>query len=137
MYIQSPKHSSDVLYQAISLVINDFVDNIAEFEPIFENFKQSLKKQFSVFDANTTQFAQRLWMDFDELGGTTENTKMDDIIDSMSFDLFKERCQQLTEQKLIGKAAFVTRPKTDLQNTFAGFDLIDDPSALKDIIKYQ
>lgn len=137
LYIQSPTHSSEVLYEAMSEVIKEFVNNIAEFEPIFDNFKQSLKKQFKIFDANTTQLAQRLWMDFEELAGSSQNNHMDMTIDSLTFDLFKQYCERLTEQKIIGNAVFVTQAETDIQNSFAGFDFIDDPCALKDRVKYQ
>jgi len=137
IYVQSPSHTSNNLYAAITEVLKEFVDNIDEFAPIFDNFKESLKKQFRIFDSNTNQLAQRLWMDFDELNISTDNNQMEQIIDALSFDLFKRGCKQLTTNNFIGTAIFVTEPKIELSNSFAGFDFIDDPTTYKHNVKYQ
>jgi insulysin len=136
VYVQSPTHSSDTLYGAMIEVIQEFVDDISNFEPIFDNFKQSLKKQFRVFDANTNQLAQRLWMDFDELQSSTETNQMEDAIDELSFEFFQQGCEQFCKQNSLGKAAFITEPKIDNANSFAGFEFIDDPSKFKQLLKY-
>jgi secreted Zn-dependent insulinase-like peptidase len=136
VYIQSPTHSSDKLYTAMVEVIQDFVDNIADFEPIFDNFKESLKKQFRVFDANTNQLAQRLWMDFDELQSSTENNQMEIVINALTFDLFRQACEQLCNKNSLGKVAFITAPEADTKNSFAGLEFIDDPSKFKPFVEY-
>lgn len=137
VYIQSPTHSSHDLYMAITDVLQEFVRNIGEFEPIFDSFKASLKKQFSSFDTNTNQLAQRLWMDFDELGTSTENNQMDDVINVLTFDLFKKGCEQLVAPNCLGTAVFITDPKSDLKNLFLDFEFIDDPTTFKHVVKYQ
>jgi insulysin len=136
-YIQSPTHSSYDLYVAMTDVLDDFVRNIGEFEPIFDSFKASLKKQFRTFDTNTNQLAQRLWMDFDDLGASTENNPMDDVINLLTFDLFKKGCEQLVARSGLGKAIFITDPKSALQTRFVDFEFIDDPTAFKQVVKYQ
>lgn len=137
VYIQSPSHSSNDLYVAMTKVIEEFVQNIAEFEPIFDNFKASLKKQFKTSDANTNQLAQRLWIDFDALDESTENSQMSDVIDTLTFDLFRKGCRQLTVANRSGTAVFITEPKVDLKKSFAGFEFIDDPAAFKQFVTYQ
>lgn len=137
LYVQSPSHSSNNLYTAMTEVLEEFVQNIEEFAPIFDNFKESLKKQFRVFDANTNQLAQRLWMDFDDLNKSTENNEMEHVIDDLTFDLFKKGCENLTADSFVGKAIFITEPKTEHSNSFAGFEFIEDPTAFKHIVKYQ
>lgn len=136
VYIQSPTHSSHDLYVAMTDVLQDFVRNIAEFEPIFDSFKASLKKQFRTFDTNTNQLAQRLWMDFDDLGASTENNPMDDVISLLTFDLFKKGCEQLVAPSGLGTAIFITDPKSALQTRFVDFEFIDDPTAFKQVVKY-
>lgn len=137
VYIQSPSHSSDDLYAAMTEVIDEFVQNIANFEPIFDNFKQSLKKQFRTHDANTNQLAQRLWMDFDELNESTENNQMTDAINALTFDLFRQGCERLTATNCNGTAVFMTKPKSELNKRFVGFEFIEDPTAFKQRLKYQ
>lgn len=137
VYVQSPSHSSNNLYTAMTEVLEEFVQTIEEFAPIFDNFKESLKKQFRVFDANTNQLAQRLWMDFDDLNISTENDQMDHVMDALTFDLFKKGCEDLTADNFVGKAIFITEPKSDHSNTFAGFEFIEDSTAFKQIVKYQ
>jgi secreted Zn-dependent insulinase-like peptidase len=137
LYVQSPSHSSNNLYTAMTEVLEEFVQNIEEFAPIFDNFKESLKKQFRVFDANTNQLAQRLWMDFDDLNKSTENNEMEYVIDNLTFDLFKKGCENLTADSFVGKAIFITEPKTEHSNSFAGFEFIEDPTVFKHIVKYQ
>jgi secreted Zn-dependent insulinase-like peptidase len=137
LYVQSPSHSSNNLYIAVTEVLEEFVQNIEEFAPIFDNFKESLKKQFRIFDANTNQLAQRLWMDFDDLTISTKNNQMEHAIDALTFDLFKKGCENLTADSFVGKAIFITEPKTEQSNSFAGFEFIEDPTAFKHIVKYQ
>jgi secreted Zn-dependent insulinase-like peptidase len=137
LYVQSPNHSSNALFLAMKEVIHEFVQNIAEFEPIFLKFKQSLKKQFNTFDANTNQFAQRLWMDFDELTSSTDNNQMEKAIDDLSFERFKHECEDLILQSSLGTVVFITEPDADTGNSFAGFDFIDDPSLFKNLVTYQ
>jgi len=137
VYIQSPTHSSHDLYMAMMDVLQEFVRNVGEFEPIFDSFKASLQKQFRTFDTNTNQLAQRLWMDFDELGASTENSPMDEVINALTFDLFKKGCEQLVAANGLGTAVFITDPKSDLKNSFVDFEFIDDPTAFKHVVKYQ
>ncbi|MFT6701516.1 MAG: insulysin [Pseudomonadales bacterium] len=137
IYIQSPSQHSDILYQAICDVLNDFISNIDDFEPIFDNFKQSLIKQFHIIDGNTNQLAQRLWMDFDELADSTQRNEMSEVINDLTFECFKVGCKSLLQDSKIGKAIFVTRPLVDIQKSFAGFDFIDDTSQFISNLKYQ
>jgi insulysin len=137
VYIQSPSYSSDDLYAAMTEVIKEFVENIATFEPIFDDFKESLKKQFKTCDANTNQLAQRLWMDFDELNESTESNQMDDAINALTFDLFRQGCEQLTGLDGNGRAVFITKPKSKLNKRFLDFELIDDPTTFKQFVTYQ
>jgi insulysin len=137
VYIQSPWHSSDDLYVAMTEVIKEFVQNIAKFEPLFDNFKQSLKKQFRTFDATTNQLAQRLWMNFDELNESTESNQIADAINVLTFDLFRQGCEQLTAVNSNGTAIFITKPKSEFNESFVGFEFIDDPSAFKQFVTYQ
>lgn len=137
VYIQSPSHSSNNLYSAMTEVLKEFVKNINEFAPIFDNFKESLKKQFRVFDANTNQLAQRLWMDFDDVDISIDNDQMVQVIDALTFDTFKQGCENLTADNFVGTAIFITEPETELDNSFAGFEFIEDPRVLKHSVKYQ
>jgi len=137
VYIQSPSHPSNDLYAAMTEVIGEFVENIAEFEPIFDDFKESLKKQFRTFDANTNQLAQRLWMDFDELSNSTENNQMDEAINALTFALFRKGCERLTAVNCSATAVFITEPKTEANNRFVGFEFIDDPTVFKHVVTYQ
>ena len=137
VYIQSPSHSSDDLYAAMTEVIDEFVQNITKFEPMFDSFKESLKKQFRTFDENTNQLAQRLWMDFDELNESVESNKMADVINILTFDLFKQGCEQLTAATCNGTAVFITKPKAEFSKRFVGFEFIDDPTTFKQLVTYQ
>jgi secreted Zn-dependent insulinase-like peptidase len=137
LYIQSPSHSSNDLYAAMTEVIEGFVQNITEFEPIFDNFKESLKKQFKTSDANTNQLAQRLWMNFDDLNESTESNQMADVINALTFDLFRKGCEQLTVANCNGTAVFITEAKTEHKKSFVGFEFIDDPTAFKQFVTYQ
>lgn len=118
-------------------MLENFVRHIGEFEPILDSFKSSLKNQFSTFDTNTKQLAQRLWIDFDDLGASTENNPMDDVINLLTFDLFKKGCQQLVAPSGLGTAIFITDPKSALQAGFIDFEFIDDLTAFKQVVKYQ
>ena len=76
-------------------------------------------------------------MDFDDLNKSTENNQMEHVIDDLTFDLFKKGCENLTADSFVGKAIFITEPKTEHSNSFAGFEFIEDPTAFKHIVKYQ
>lgn len=137
IYIQSPSRASDVLYKAICDVLRKLIDNIEDFEPIFDDFKQSLMKQFHTVDANTNQLAQRLWMDFDELSDSTQKNEMFEVINRLAFQDFKATCQALMQDSKVGKAVFITQPSINIQEGFAGYELIDDTSQFMSKIKYQ
>lgn len=137
IYVQSPSHSSEVLHEAIRAVLKEFIENIADFEPIFDNLKLSLMKQFKVSDANTNQLAQRLWLEFDDNQETTDSNDMSEVINQLSFDVFKEGCEQLLHHSALGVVAFVTESISTNDKPFAGYEFIGDPSKFKDKIKYQ
>jgi secreted Zn-dependent insulinase-like peptidase len=137
IYVQSPSQQSDILYEAVCEVLNDFISNIEDFEPIFEDVKQSLINQFDIVDGNTSQLAQRLWMDFDELDNSTQNTQMSDVINKLTFQHFKAACNALTHDSEIGRAVFITKSKVGIQNGLTSFDVIGDTTQCISNIKYK
>lgn len=126
-----------ILYAVITEALKEFVHNIAKFEPIFDDFKQSLKNQFRTCNTDTNQLAQRLWIDFDELNESAENNQTADLINTLTFDLCRQGCEQLTGANCNGTAVFITKPKSKWYKRSVGFEFIDDPATFKQFITYQ
>ena len=130
-YIQSPNHQSESLLKAIENVLHDFYEQIDELEPIFDDFINSLSKQFSPGDTNTTQFAQRLWLEFDTLELQSEASRFYQKITQFSFSEFKSGVSALLSPRTMKSSVFLTQSTEAPYPNLVDFTLTESVDELK------
>ncbi|MBF7073261.1 insulinase family protein [Glaciecola sp. MH2013] len=110
IYVQSPNVKCDHLNQAIQDALITFKHDLEELALIFDNFKNSLAKQFTSDDANTSQYAQRLWVEFDKPIQEQEEleTATSLAIEALSFEEFNDEFEKLFIKQQNGSVTLST-----------------------------
>ena len=135
-YVQSPNHESDVLFDAIETVLHDFCSEIDDIAPIFEHFIESLSKQFSSDDSNTTQYAQRLWLEFETIEQLSENAYFYKRIKDLSFSEFKAGIHSLLSPERMKRSVFLTKATRNVSRKLSDCILANSAIELKKSCKY-
>ena len=135
-YVQSPNYQSNVLFEAIENVLHDFCNEIDDIEPIFDNFINSLSKQFSSDDNSTTQYAQRLWLEFETIEAQSENANFYKQIKALSFDEFKAGIHALLSSTKMKRSVFLTTATNDVPARLSHCTIAKSVIELKKSCKY-
>jgi secreted Zn-dependent insulinase-like peptidase len=103
IYVQSPTHDCDAMARAMDDALFTFQHDLKELVSIFDNFKSSLARQFEIEDTNTSQYSQRLWVDFDSsVNSEAFKQAISSTLAELSFDEFYEQFEQIFIQRNTG-----------------------------------
>jgi insulysin len=104
-YIQSPHHSSERLIDAIHLFLQQTVENINRFYPVWDELKKGVMKQLMEKDTNLSMKSQRLWMAIGNQDSTfTYSARMTQTILGIDFSELKTYLISLVSRQGFGEA---------------------------------
>jgi secreted Zn-dependent insulinase-like peptidase len=104
-YIQSPHHPAKYLIDAIHLFLQQIVENINEFNHVWESLKKGVMKQLMEKDTNLSMKSQRLWMAIGNQDCTfTYNSRLTQTILEMDFSELKTYLISLVSRQGFGEA---------------------------------
>jgi secreted Zn-dependent insulinase-like peptidase len=103
IYVQSPTHDCNAMAKAMDDALLTFQHDLKELVSIFDNFKASLARQFEIEDTNTSQYSQRLWVDFDNsVNSEAFKEAITSTLAELSFDAFYQQFEQIFIQRNTG-----------------------------------
>ena len=103
-YIQSPHHQAEYLIEAIHLFLQQSVENINQFSPIWDALKKGVMKQLMEKDTNLSMKSQRLWMAIGNQDCTfTYNSRMTQTILDIEFSELKTFLISLVSRQGFGE----------------------------------
>jgi secreted Zn-dependent insulinase-like peptidase len=104
-YIQSPRHSTEYLIDAIHLFLQQTAENIDQYNHIWDALKKGVMKQLMEKDTNLSMKSQRLWMAIGNQDTTfTYSSRMMQTIVDIDFSELKDYLISLVSRCGFGEA---------------------------------
>jgi secreted Zn-dependent insulinase-like peptidase len=127
-YVQSPHHPAEYLIDAIHLFLHQTVENIDQFQHVWDALKKGVMKQLMEKDTNLSMKSQRLWMAIGNQDKSfTYGARMTQTILDIDFSELKNYLISLVSRQGFGEAilyssvnhvpiSFQTEVITDIQS---------------------
>lgn len=130
-YIQSPHKSAEQLIIAIHHFLQQFVDNIEDYQQVWEPLKKGVIKQLAEKDTNLSMKSQRLWMALGNHDTSfSYSQQMTQTIMNIAFSELKVFLNLLISRQGFGELILFTGDQ-QLSSNLANMQVIDSIQSFK------